>query len=316
MVSITIKFLANKHFAIAFLSRSCYTHVMRRLKQILITLTAVVSGFALCGTVRALEWQDEVDVQFTFGAELSITLSGSYSDDIDLAIPNLTPGGASRSNDITITVNTNSGDGYVLSASVGNGTTYKDNNLTGTAGTFASLASNADFTLTSTDFAADYWGYTTTSGDNAKFSGLIYNTDKVLKTTTKPSDGATTLFAIGAKASSGKANGTYSNVVKFTAVSNVVTHTVNVVAGENVASVAIATESGGVATGSFNTGDEISVVAQCVDNTRNYIYEFGGWLKSGDYGTFDNVNSKVATFTVGNDDVTLTAWCNKTDAPL
>ncbi len=277
---------------------------MRRLKQILITLTAVVSGFALCGTVQALEWQDEVDVQFTFGAELSITLAGSYSDEIDLAIPNLTPGGASRSNDMTITVNTNSANGYVLSASVGDGTTYTDSNLTGTMGTFTSLASNADYTLTSNDFAADYWGYTTASGDSATFSGLTYNVDKVLKTTTSPSDSATTLFAIGAKASSGKATGAYGNVVKFTAVSNVVTHTVNTLAGTNADTAVIVGESSNTTTGSFNTGDTINIAATCDDG-----YTFGGWLKSGDYGVFGNANSATTTFTVGNDAVDLTAYC-------
>ena len=291
-------------FAIAFSLWLCYYGIMRRLKQILITLCAIVGGVGTASVVNALPWQDEADIQFTFGSQLSMTLSGSYSQDVDLAITDLTPGGAKRSNDMTITVSTNAGDGYILSATVGNGTTYTDSNLTGTAGVFTSLADNANYTLTSSDFTADYWGYTTASGDSATFSGLVYNEDKVLRSTSNSSGATTTLFAIGAKASAGKSSGTYSNVVKFTAVSNVATPSVTTAAGANVATAEIVGTSSNTTTGSYNIGDTISITATC-----NSGYTFGGWLKSGDYGVFGNANVASTTFTVGNDDVTLTAWC-------
>ena len=100
-------------FAIAFSLWLCYYGIMRRLKQILITLCAIVGGVGTASVVNALPWQDEADIQFTFGSQLSMTLSGSYSQDVDLAITDLTPGGAKRSNDMTITVSTNAGDGYI-----------------------------------------------------------------------------------------------------------------------------------------------------------------------------------------------------------
>lgn len=281
---------------------------MRRLKQILITLCVAVSGCALTGAVSALEWQDEVDVQFIFGDTLTMAITGGYENTGDAIIGSLTPGTADRSDDLSIAVSTNNGSGYVLSARVGvDDGVHNSNSLVGTSGVFTSLASNASYTLTSNDFVADYWGYTLETGNDATFSGLNYDTDKVLRTTTGTSgtgNTGPTIFAIGAKASIGKATGTYSNTVTFTAVANMVAHTVTTVAGANAESAIIGT-TGNVTTGSYIFEDQINITATCV--TPGYV--FGGWMRSGDYGEFGNANQAFTTYTVGNADVTLTAYC-------
>ena len=244
-------------------------------------------------------WQDSVNVQFTFDSSLSMVLSGGDTD--GNATISLDPGIAAKSDDITIAVTTNGGAGYTLSAKVGvSGGDYANNNLVGAGGVFSSLASDASVSGVS-NITADYWGYSLDGGTT--FSGLIYNTDKVLRATNSSSGTANTTFAIGAKASASKASGTYSNTITFNAVSNVTPVTVTTVAGENATSAIIGT-SGSTTSGTYSPGDSLTVKTTCDTG-----YVFGGWTLSGDYGFLAAPNSAQTTFTTGLEDVTLTGWC-------
>ena len=63
---------------------------------------SIVSTLLLMNHVSAvLDWQDEVDVQFTFNPALSVSISEG-----DIVIPNLGVGTRDDSNEITITVGT------------------------------------------------------------------------------------------------------------------------------------------------------------------------------------------------------------------
>ena len=111
---------------------------------------------------------------------------------------------------------------------------------------------------------------------------------------------STTTMKIGAYATSEQRSGTYNNVVNFSVVSNVATHTVEVAAGSNVASV---TQSG---TSPYNyaEGAEVDITATC-----NSGFTFANWAKSADYGVIANPNAASTTYTVGAGNTILTAYC-------
>ena len=111
--------------------------------------------------------------------------------------------------------------------------------------------------------------------------------------------GNITAMKIGASANSSQRSGSYKNVINFTAVANVATHTVTVAAGTNVASVTPATAA------SYNEGASVTITATCTSG-----HTFSMWGNSTDYGTIANPSSASTTFTVGAQGTTLTAYCN------
>ena len=182
-------------------------------------------------STSALTYQDSVDVSFTFAPTLSISLSSS-----NISIDNLSPGNYAHSNTVAINVSTNNVYGYTLTAKVGDdggasGTSANSNLVnTSTSTSFTSLASNDNLTLSS--FSPNTWGYTTSNNINngtTTYSGLLYDTDTTINMT-KNSAGAAlgrfhgsniTNFTVGASAGAGQLAGEYTNIITFTAVTNV-----------------------------------------------------------------------------------------------
>ena len=208
----------------------------RRTIELIGLLTLVVVGGltarAVLGGEKAsavLEYQDKVNVQFTFEPTLSIDVSGN------LSIDDLVPGEAKDSNIITVTTSMNTGYGYTLAATVGQpgGTT----NLTGASGSaFQSLASTA---ATVAAIETQKWGYSYSldgsswvSGSQgstaAGYNGLPLDANSsegergkggvVLLDTDDAADSKAVKFKIGAHASSTQAAGVYTNTVNFYAV--------------------------------------------------------------------------------------------------
>jgi hypothetical protein len=181
--------------------------------------TSIVGTLLLTNYVSAvLDWQDEVDVQFTFNPALSVSISEG-----DIVIPNLGVGTRDNSNEVTITVGTNNVAGYQLSATVGNNTTYDTRNLkhdTSATALFSSLdvgSSLAQLTTPST------WGYSTNSGTS--YSGLPKYDDATNVAILNDSDTSgteTTTFLIGAYADQSQLAGDYRNVINFNVVTNIV----------------------------------------------------------------------------------------------
>ena len=182
-------------------------------------------GFLFVGSVSALSYQQDIGVNFTFNKVLSLTLSSN-----DIHITNLAPGTASDSNVININVLTNSVNGYSLTATVGNSTTYNTTNLVHSNSNinevFTSIDWAANPTISSnTNLGTDKWGFSF-SLDNgnswSNYNGLpLYFGDRkpaILKQTNGPvssTSGDNIKFKIGAKASSSKPAGDYSNIINF-----------------------------------------------------------------------------------------------------
>ena len=190
------------------------------------TLVAMLglASFISSPPTSALTYQEDVPVSFTFNRSISVAVSS------DLHIYNLTPGTNADSNIITVSTATNNATGYVLSATVGNGThtnpTYNTTNITNkdnSSFAFSSLATNssiADMT-NSTD---NTWGYSF-SQDNGtnwtNYSGLpIYTGTPKELISTNSNAGINIKFKIGAKASSSQPSGEYTNIINFVAVTN------------------------------------------------------------------------------------------------
>ena len=193
----------------------------------ILTLSFVII-ILFSASVSALTYQEEITVQFTFDPSLSVELTSS-----DISISGLTPGLSSNSNTISVNVTTNNMLGYTLSAKVGGeGQIANSSDLVNTTAnaSFSSLADNASLTLA--NFGDNKWGYTTASsvGADSVYSGLLYNTDKIINQTTSYSGTAktgypgtnSTSFTIGAKAAATQVSGNYTNVITFTVVPNTV----------------------------------------------------------------------------------------------
>ena len=216
---------------IIFILNNIKRHLTGREK--IITLSALIITLLFGGVlsfdfVSAMTYQNEINVQFTFEPSLSISLSSP-----NLIISNLVPGNYSNSNTITVDVTTNNIAGYTLTAKVGGtGQTAANNSLVNTISNtaFTSLGDSDNIILP--NFSDNKWGFSTAASitDATTFSGLLYNEDKVINATAN-NDGAaatgytvtnSTKFTIGAKASADQAAGDYTNVITFTAVTNVI----------------------------------------------------------------------------------------------
>ncbi len=175
----------------------------------------LIIGTLSATPVVALSSETSSDLSFTFEPMLSLSLA-----ETSLSISELYPGTFGRSNDMRVTVNTNSISGYTLSAAVGDGETYYTTNLENvtSATPFTSLATNANVETFETD---NTWGYTLNSGTT--YSGLPYYGEtnwKVLSQTADNSGEKVLYFGIAAKASDSLASGEYKNIIQFRVIAN------------------------------------------------------------------------------------------------
>lgn len=258
-----------------------------KVKHILSTCGIVLGGLAVAQAAHAtVTYVNSSDVQFTFSSTLSMTVSD------DFEITDLAPGTSRKSNEVDVTVDTNHVSGYTLSAKVGNATYTTTDLKMDEDNVFSMIGPSA------TALSAGTWGYTL--NDGTTYGALDTTTATVLKQTTgAPTSGSdVTSIKIGAQATAEQMSGTYQNVVNFLAVANIVTRNVTVAAGTNVASVTP------VAATSYEVGDTVPITATCADG-----YTFTNWAKSADYGSFANDSLASTTYTVGNGDVVLTAYC-------
>lgn len=164
----------------------------------------------------AIEFSSQTNVGFNFNKVLSVNISG------DIEINGLAAGQQKDSNSVGITVNTNSSDGYILSASVGDSTHNNSDLALDANNKFTSIATSDSLaSLTSNNT----WGYKTSENDSSwsNYGGLaLYSASEmsVLRETNEmPSGGSeTTYFKIGAKASVDIVTGDYTNNITFYAV--------------------------------------------------------------------------------------------------
>ena len=181
--------------------------------------------------VSALSYSGSVGVGFTFNHTLSVSISPS-----DLVISNLVPGNTLDSNVINVSVASNASYGYTLSAIV-NGdnsdlvhTNNSANNDNGNSNNiFSSIATNADLSSLDNSEDTNIWGYnykdnTVVSPTWSNYNGLSGSMSKTLldTNTNNTETGIDSIdFKIAAKASKTQPSGTYTEVINFTAVSNV-----------------------------------------------------------------------------------------------
>lgn len=264
-----------------------------KVKHIITTCGVIAGGMVMAqGASAVVTYVGESDVQFTFSSVLSLSVSG------DFAIADLAPGASDMSDDVTVTVDTNSSSGYTLSATVGNGT-YNTSELVRDSDNKIAMISSSATTLSS-----GTWGYTLNSGTS--YGALDTEVPKILNKTTNSAGTAASGYGgtkntnvkIGAYASSTQRSGDYKNVVNFTATPNIALRTINVVAGDNVASVTPSSAS------AYDEGYNLAISATCSSG-----YTFSNWVMSGDYGSLADATNASTTYTVGGRDNTLTAYC-------
>ncbi len=195
-----------------------------KVKHIITTCGIIAAGIATVNGVKALEYTDSADVQFTFNSMLEMSIS---SDSLEIA--DLAPGNSAASDPIDIKVYSNNAYGYELTATVGDSSTYDNTDLTHTGGgaVFGNLATNANLALNS--ITAGKWGYSisTDGGTNySNFNGLYKydsGSESPLNSSTTAAGTAVTKFKIGAAAENSQLGGTYNNVITFKAVSRIST---------------------------------------------------------------------------------------------
>jgi len=265
-------------------------------KHAITTCGAILGGLLIAeGAHATVSYVTSSNVQFTFEPTLSLTLSAD-----DFLIDGLMPGTSDVSNEVTATVSTNSSAGYSLSATVGNAT-YTSTNLVADYGVFSMIAASAN------SLSAGTWGLTLDGGTT--YGALDTTTPIVLnKTIDRTGTAATgyggtlsTAMKIGAYADTTQNPGSYRNVVNFQVLSNIPIRLVTLATSANVNSVVLGTSG---TSDSYSEGDTVNIAATCASG-----YNFSGWSKSGDFGTIADPSAANTTYTVGANDVTITAHC-------
>ena len=198
------------------------SHFTGKAKIITLSFIIIMLNFTNITFTSALSFQSSVGVGFTFNPTLSVSISP-----LNLIIDNLTPGTASDSNMINVSVATNASYGYTLSAMMNgnnsdlihtdNSTNNNGNSNSNSNNIFSSITTDSSLPNLVTD---NTWGYSYKLSNNTNwnnYSGLSNETSKTLvdsnDQTAIPID-----FKIGAKASSTQASGTYTGTINFTAV--------------------------------------------------------------------------------------------------
>ena len=202
-------------------------------------LGVVGFGVRVGSDAAALSYQASTGMKFTFNPTLNLTVSGG-----DLVIAGLAPGNSADSNEITVTVGTNTAHGYALYATAGNSSysgssNFAANDLVLTNGGAVDTTQTNKFTSLATDANVasmssanpNTWGYAyatynasgSTWNSYSNYSGLpVYtaSTGAELINTNDAADNQSVKFIIGANADDTQASGDYTNVINFYAVVN------------------------------------------------------------------------------------------------
>ena len=266
---------------------------------------ALLSGFLLSSDTSALTYGSNIDIQFNFLPTLSVT----FSPNTGFIIDNLSAGNAAASNTVTVTVSSNTPDGYVLSATVGktDDNNRNNNRLVHTNNTnyFEGIATNANSTLS--NLGANKWGYSTYDSTNevwSNYNGLA--TVGNIGTTILTSDTSATKtidMKIGASAAASQVSGTFTNDINFTATANVVTYNYNLTYNANNSST-VTNMPTDITNSSFNTGDSIQLSSTTptadsriflgwCDGTVSDTTCTGTLYQPGDYLKLDNLSSSI-----------------------
>ena len=299
-----------------------------KVKHIISTFGILFGGLVLSrGASAVVTMEGHSDVQFTFGQTLTLSLSSTLSDcptpyaDPTFCIEDLVPGTTALSNTVTATVATNSAAGYKLSATVGGtdstSATYATSDLTSTSHTDKFTMLND---ATSTSLAAGEWGFTLNgSAATPTYMTLDTTTARTINSTIDAAGTAATGYGgtnstamqIGAYAGASQKAGVYRNVLNFTALPNMLMRTVTIAksSATDVTSAAIVSVDGTalstpVTSGTYGDGQVLGITATCASG-KNFL----GWASSYDFGKVADMNAATTTYTVGNGDITLTAYC-------
>ncbi len=288
---------------------------------------ALIIGITAKGASATLTYEKSSDVQFTFEPMLDLELSEisgasaacGLSTSPAYCITGLAPGNIGVSNVVNAKVISNNVAGWTLYATVGgaskepSGPTYADQKLVligATGDDFDMIGSSA------TTLSAGEWGYTLDGGTT--YMGLPYyttTTPKIINATVDSAGNPATGYAgdttnngtdtqIGAYADASQISGTYGNVINFTATANIPSHQVTVVAGSGVDTVSL-NGSTTTLTGTFAEGDNtVAIAATCTTGNN-----FAGWNVTPQFGVLADRDAASTTFTVGANDVTITATC-------
>ena len=151
---------------------------------------------------------DTIQVTTTVNPVLSVASPNTISLSNSTVNPNAN--GVFVSNSGTVTVTTNSTNGYKLYISSNTSNVNLSSSTTDTP--ITPCASGA----TSSNMVKDRWGYSIDSGSTYR---PITASDVQIKSATSSSDSSMTVY-FGAKISTATKAGTYSNVVKFTGIVN------------------------------------------------------------------------------------------------
>ena len=195
-----------------YLKNLCYNGGMKKVYAKILTMLTVMS-LAPAGAVMAAD-PAELPVEFELGESISISLSSSK-----LRIEDLLPGSQKNSNNVIVTVATNSEGGYQLRATVGD-TEHPSDELTnallpaGSTNKFSMVSGNNQ------TLGAGMWGYSTAGASATTFSNLpLYDSGEAKLISESSAAGSTPVnFLIGANAVAGMPAGGYTNVINFVAV--------------------------------------------------------------------------------------------------
>ena len=183
-------------------------------------LAAVVPQ--ICDPVSAEEATQDVPVSVNVGSMISITAPDNLTMNVT---PKTTDPDLSKASG-TVSVATNNQAGYKLLLAMSDSS--MSNDLVHTLNsdfTIPTLEGDQDTPTAIADFSANHWGYSTEDPTAlTQFYPLpSVGSSKQLKSTSAPSTVDITNFTIGTKVNTSKVAGTYSNIVKFTAVTNTLT---------------------------------------------------------------------------------------------
>ena len=297
-----------------------------------LTLLSLLTITLSSHPTSALTYQNETDVEFTINPTISVSLSSS-----DIKIEDLAPGSSKDSNIVTVSVSTNAGYGYYLSATAGTKTTNTD--LANTADStykFTNLSSNV---ASLTNIPDNNWGYsystdngTTWVSGNAESTSTGYNglpldnndegaTGITLINTDSAVASSSVKFKIGAKSSGTQPSGTYTNAVNFYAVTKTRPMTF-----DEAYAAAGKTKTNGYytmqdATSSICSAVTEGQVGEVIDTRDNIVYHIGK-LKDGKCWLLDNLALDLTTLGylkngggTTSDKYAITGVVNWTDSP-
>ena len=181
---------------------------MKVRKVLLIVSTLIGCAVLVCHHVSGLSYQSEADVEFTFNAELSLSIQGDI-------VLNLQPGTYGSSSGAYITVSTTSAMGAEVKGAIDDSST--SNLVASGVGVFENVSSS----VTLANMPEDRWGWAI--DDDNYYNRITHNANGTgtgwMQIWELISDGSDTFnFKIGAKASATKAPGTYTATIKFAAV--------------------------------------------------------------------------------------------------